>query len=184
MQDSSQNNLNGQSRIERLRRGLYSRKTPDLLDTTTNEFKKGSANVAKEWPTQAGGKFDALATKFANRIEKTKSYTNRILFFSATFFAVSVVAAFFVFFGGLNMISSRNVDIKVVGPVAVPGGQEIELEVLVVNSNSTNLESTIMNIEYPEGMMVVSDDRDKVPEKIINQKFDLGTIKPGERKAR
>jgi hypothetical protein len=178
-----QDPLIGQSKIERLRRGLYSRKTPDLLDTTASELKKGQANVAKEWSTQAGGKFDALATKFANRIEKTKSYTNRILLFSAAFFAVSVVAAFFVFFGGLNMISSRNVDIKVVGPVSVPGGQEIELEVLVVNGNSTSLESAIMNIEYPEGVMVVSDGRDKIPEKIVNQKFELGTIKPGDRKS-
>jgi hypothetical protein len=32
-------------------------------------------------------------------------------------------------------------------------------------------------------MMVVSDERDKVPEKIVNQKFDLGTIKPGDKKS-
>lgn len=178
MQDS-----NGQERIERLKRGLYSRKTPDLLDNTESETKSEEINVAREWNSQAGGKFDALAAKFVNRIEKTKSYTNRILFFSVVFFTVSVAAAFFVFFGGLNMISSRNVDIKVAGPISVPGGQEVEFEVVVVNSNSASLESAIMNIEYPEGMVVVNEERDKVPEKIVNQKFDLGTIKSGERKS-
>jgi hypothetical protein len=91
------------------------------------------------------------------------------------FFLATVFVAGFVFFGGANFISSKNLDIEVVGPTTASAGQAIELGVTVENNNNTDLEVANLSIQYPQ------DTRDPQDSSkgLTFTKTDLGVIKAG-----
>jgi len=85
---------------------------------------------------------------------------------------------FFWFFlkGGLNIVSGRNIDISLQGPLAIDGGQPAHWRVGVINNNRTALDEADLIIEYPP---------EAVPEKSLlasplRERIDLGKINSGQ----
>jgi hypothetical protein len=89
---------------------------------------------------------------------------------------LSVAIASFVFLGGMNMISSRNVNIEVSGPVSIAGGQEISFDAIISNNNSTDLDGAKLTVEYPEGVRKEGD----LSQDVTSQVFDIGSIASGK----
>lgn len=76
----------------------------------------------------------------------------RVVFLASfAFFVVAVGIASYFFFMGRNMVSSENVDIEISGPVAVPAGEELVLQVGVVNRNPVAMELTDLVVDFPDG---------------------------------
>lgn len=165
------------SRLNRLNRGLYSRKTPDILDKGVEGIRpREEEPTSNEWTSKEGSRFDVLASKLSHVAEKQHSFARKFLTLSAVLFIISAGIATFVFLGGMNLISSKNVDIQVVGPVAVGGGQDANFDVVIKNGNNTDLEAVKLTVEYPEGSRSVED----LTKDLVSQSFDLGTIKSGD----
>ncbi len=155
------------SRIERLKRDLYSRDEKRVpqekrgimhgRDTGTD----GDGTVPHEWgpakqfdvPWEA--REEAAYTPMSAR-KKNTSFFSSFLGISLIFFCVSLGIAIFIFFGGLNMISSNNVDIKITGPSSVASGDELDADVSIVNQNRTDLLNPTLYIDYPSGTQSVS----------------------------
>ncbi len=187
----SDNFKNSGDRIDRLKRGLYSRKTPDIIDAPRSEFKKpvslpaspnrsesqggeGEAS-SEEWQLAENSEFDLLASRLAHSAGPRRTFAKKLLVISSLLFVMSLGVAAFVYFGGMNLVSSKNVLIQVVGPISTPGGQNISFDIEVINQNNAALEGVKLAVEYPKGTRSVDD----LNKELTNESFNLGRIESG-----
>jgi hypothetical protein len=71
--------------------------------------------------------------------------------YSLIFAVIAVLFAVLMFFTGGNTVSNTNIDINVLGNSFASGGEELPLEIEVVNKNSTALELADLFVEYDKG---------------------------------
>jgi len=172
-------------KLNKLTNKLYSRNTPNIIDTGRSDFKQTEdsgpiENLGEEgeksWQSTKTSRFDELVANVSNMARNKHTFVKKIFIFSLLFFVLASGIAAFVFLGGVNIVSSRNVDIKIVGPVSVGGGQEVSLDINVINNNNIDLDSASMLIEYPQGTRSVAD----LSKEISNERYNLGKIASGE----
>jgi len=125
--------------------------------------------VKSSWP---------LREKYSPSLTKHQkfSFIQKLLLLSITFFVIAAGISSFIFLGGSNIVSSKNVSILVVGPVSVEAGKEFPLQIIVENKNNVSLEFTDLIIEYPEGTRVAGD----AEKELLRSRRSLGEIAPGE----
>lgn len=167
-------------KLERVQKALYSRNSPNILGKERSEFGESKEDedemeVKKNWGDVENNSFDKLASKFSMATSKKGSFINKIFVFSIVFFVLASAVAGFVLFGGVNMISSKNVDIEITGPISIGAGQEADFEIKILNRNNTELNKISLFVEYPEGTRY-SDDLTKDLDK---EKFSLDKIISG-----
>lgn len=169
-------------KLEKLERKLYSRNAPNIIDTGRSEFRGTGEEMdnimaaKEEWPEIKKSSFDELAMKVANMAQKKNNFVKKIFILSLLFFVAAVGVAAFVFWGGGNMVSSKNVDIKIVGPLSVGGGQEVSFDINIINNNNVDLSSAALSIKYPEGTRSSVD----LSQELTQERFTLDTIKSGQ----
>jgi hypothetical protein len=131
------------SRLERLKRSLYSR-NENLVPKEKRAVVQGREyNVPSNWGGNSGFDFSVTAKK------KNNSFFNKFFLVSIIFFILALGLSAFIFFGGFNMISSNNVDIKIVGPSSVSSGEELDLALSVINSNKVDMQNVKLSVDYP-----------------------------------
>lgn len=144
------------NRIERLKRSLYSRDhAPKVNDErspiTREEVEVKDAWLGKEQAEAASSAFPSVDP------QKKSKFFKRVLLAAVIFFTLSTGVALFIFFGGLNIISTNNIDILVSSPLVVGGGEEMPITVTVNNKNNVDLLNAVLVIEYPEGSRAPGD---------------------------
>jgi len=110
----------------------------------------------------------------------TNPFMKKLFTFALLFFIATMFVAGLIFFGGTNFISSKNVDIAVLGPTNVSAGQVLELGVTIKNENNSDLELANFSIVYPQGTRNPEDSS----ETLTFTKEELGVIKAGDEVAR
>ena len=75
----------------------------------------------------------------------------KILIVAGIFFVFSLAAAFAVFYFGQNQVSYDNVELSILGPNSVSGGEALVFDVNVVNNNDVALEIADIKVTYPRG---------------------------------
>lgn len=160
-----------ESSIERLKRNLYSRNEKLVPKEKRTPVAPSDLDVRKDWGTNVS--FDLSPEAM---VKKNNSFFNKFLLGSFAFFAISLGIAAFIFFGGLNMISSNNLSVDVVAPSSVSSGEEFSMNLSITNSNRTDLEDVVLFVYYPEGTSIPGREN-KV---ITYDKFDLGLIPKGK----
>lgn len=166
-------------KLNRLEKKLYSRSAPSIIDTGRTELKEDmgkNEEIKTDWPNVKTNSFDELAAKMSKVAQNKHNFVNKIFIISLVFFVVAAGIAMFVFLGGSNLVSSRNVDIQVSGLPSVPGGQEVSFDIDVINNNNIDLNAASLLVEYPEGARSPSD----FSKELDRERFDLGTIKSKE----
>jgi hypothetical protein len=158
------------SRIEKLKSALYSRNENLVPKEKRTPVRGEEADVPTDWGQKPSFDFSLEEMK-----HKNNSFFNKFLIISVSFFVLALGASAFIFFGGLNMISSNNVDIKIVAPSSISSGEELDLGLSVVNQNHTDLEEVSLIITYPEG----SRGTDQAGTVLSRDKIDVGTIPKG-----
>ncbi len=160
------------SRIEGLNDTLYSRtryKNPLNERTPVKELE--SQDVEEKWQTP---ELNEMLTH-ERVVTKVNPFMKKVFVFALLFFIATVLVAGFVFMGGSTFISSRNVDINVLGPTTISAGEVLELGVTVSNTNNADLELANLSIQYPSG----SRNPDNTAESLTYTKDDLGVIEAG-----
>src|SRR3989338_2316990 len=155
-------------KLGKLERKLYSRSAPNIV--SENKY------VKENWQNTEVGSFDKLASRVSNMARNKHSFVKKIFVFSILFFIVAFRIATFGFFGGGNQVSSKNVDIKVVGPLSVGAGQEASFDINVINNNNVDLDSASLTVEYATGTRFSID----LTKELNQERFVLGKIKSGE----
>lgn len=159
-------------KIDELNDTLYSRtryKDPLNKRTPVKEFE--SQDVEGGWQTPG---LDEMLKH--ERITPTiNPFMKKVFVFAILFFMATLIVAGFVFLGGNNFISSKNVDINVLGPTVASAGEVLELGVSISNTNNADLEFANFSVQYPQG----SRDPENTAESLTYTKEDLGVIKAG-----
>lgn len=172
-------------KLNQLERKLYSRNAPNIISGADSDADRGlgqdnfdseSVEPRQDWQETKPGNFDELASKISNMAQKKHNFVNKIFVFSLLFFLVAAAVAGFVFWGGMNSVSSRNVDIKLTGPLEVGGGQEVSFSIDVINNNNTDLDSASLIVKYPAGTRLATD----LTKDLAEERFTLQKIKSGE----
>ncbi len=172
-------------KLNELEKKLYSRNTKGTDDGFKNNYSESFSDNSKgeeiyvkdKWESSGPGKFDELASKVSFMANKKSNFINKILIFSVFFFLIAIGISAFIFLGGGNMISSRNVEIEVVGPISVGGGQEVSFDINILNANNVDLSSASLLIEYPSGTKSPTD----LSKELDREKFAIDSIKSGQK---
>ncbi len=135
-------------RIERLKNRLYSRDYKDSRTGGRSSFEESEHQGATDW--SSGDKIPDLLSETQD-LEKKSIWAKRIFAGSIVFFIVAAAITLYMFFGGLNTVSSKNVDVEVGGPIGVAAGEPNEFEVTIKNGNNVPLERVMLVVTYPEG---------------------------------
>jgi hypothetical protein len=98
----------------------------------------------------------------------------KIFIIAIVFLAVSVLAVFYFWSRGVNMISSRNIGIEIKSPVDVNGGELFSFGISIENKNDSTLELSDLIIVFPDGFFSAGG------QALSRERYSLGTIKPGE----
>lgn len=112
-----------------------------------------------------------------NQIEMKKpksSIFKKFFIISIIFFIGALGFAFYKFYTGEVSVSNEKIDIIVLGNAFTKGGDELPLQIEIVNRNNASLELANLIVSYPGG---VSDDISGI---IRLPRDSIGTIKAGE----
>lgn len=160
------------SEIEKLNDRLYSRTNyQGHSDPRSPVRSEESPEVSSQWQTPG---LDEML-KHKRQTPGPHPLLKRIFLIALVFFVISAAVAGFVFVGGVNFVSSRNVDINIVGPTIVSAGETFSLAIGISNANNADIKSVDLSIQYPEG----SRDTNAPGKSLSYDKESLGVIEAG-----
>src|SRR3990167_5233193 len=159
-------------RIEKLNDRLYSRtRYRDPLDKRSPVRELESPEIESKWQTP---ELDEML-KHERVPPKVGLFMKKIFVLALLFFAAAIGISGFIFVGGANFVSSKNVDISVLGPTSIPAGDTLGLGITISNRNNADLEFANLSIQYPQG----SRNPDNTIESLTYTKDTLGVIGAG-----
>jgi hypothetical protein len=166
------------SSIEELRKKLYAR-AGGPKPKERRKLREDAFDVAQTWQPDAEevAQQEQVAPMPSVVYERKQAgRTVRTIFIiSGIFFLASSAVAAWLFFSGKSVISNDNIDMQISGPVSVPGGEELNLQVEIVNRNPVPLILADLIVEYPEGTKSPSNVGTDMP----RTRETIGTIAPG-----
>lgn len=172
------------SRLDEIQKKLYSKHY--VPKHTRAKLRDKEYNLEKDWgedevveDTNPKAEYFGPGTDLSNMNGggvKSKNKLVPLLVLAAIFFASSFGYAFYVFNKGNQSISTADIDINVVGPVAIGGGEPLSLDVLVRNNNNVALELVDLIVDYPEG----TKDAETLVNDLRRIRIPINDIAPGD----
>ena len=173
------------SSVERLKGRLYARESKkrapaqERTPLSPPEHQETPVSWSVE-DTTAGitGQGDIHVHKMPLPYERSSrmSLATKFLIGSAVFFVAAAGVAAYMFFGGGNIVSSRNIDLELVAPSLIDGGKEAQLQILIANHNRTALRLADLIIDYPDS---TRDPKDTT-RAFSHERLSIGTIESGQ----
>lgn len=122
-------------------------------------------NISREWQN------------FKNETpkQKTTSVFKTLFIIAVIFFICASLFAAYKFYEGGSVVSSENIEINVIGNAFTQGGENLPLQIEIINHNNASLELATMIVEYPKGATTNESDLVRLPRE------NIGTIKSGQR---
>jgi len=155
------------NRLEKLKSKLFS-KNFKMQDISYGGFsRQPKSDVPDSWE-----KKEAEIGAEEKFFMKTSIF-KKFFIFSIIFFVLALGFAFYMFFIGGNTVSNENIDISVLGNAFTAGGEELPLQIEIINKNNSPLELADLLVEYPKGS---SGDLSQDTERF---RSSLGTIPAG-----
>lgn len=165
--ESSNNHLSDQQGIEELKKKLYERGGGDF-QVRRSRLSPFYKNVNRTWEPEA------IPPSFGSK--PRANIWLRVLGFSFVFFLVALIAAWYIFSREVNVVSDKNIEIAVKGPVSVKAGDELDLQVALINKNTTGIEQVQLTAVFPSG----SRDPDNSAKEISYLPYSVGRVNSGE----
>lgn len=162
----------GKSEIEKLNETLNSRTQYEEIKDQRHPVKElDSPDVGSTWQSP---NLDEMLQE-EREMPTTNPFMKKIFVFALLFFIATIIVGGFVFLGGTNFVSSKNVEVNVVGPSIVSAGEALELGISISNKNNTDLELANLSVQYPPGSRSPAN----TAETLTFSKEDLGAIAAG-----
>lgn len=155
--------------IAELEKRLYARDPDSVPKRTFGILHPLKSKVDSSWGEKE------LPEKERPKITKVSGY-KRFFVVSFIFFLIALAGALFSVYKGAITLSSKNVDMVILGNSFVSGGESLPIQVDISNKNSADLVEAELTIAYPRG----SFDGDK--SQIERKKVSIGTIGSGKTK--
>lgn len=161
---------NSKNKIEDEKMHLY-----DVKDKNVNHHLEGVLHqighkVSTEWDNEEENNYKE---DMKNRKPKMSIF-KKFFIFAIIFFLIAIGFATYMFYNKDTSVSNDKIDITVIGNAFTKGGEELPLEVEIVNRNNVNLELVNLIVEYPSGASDDVTEMTRLPRDVI------GTINKGE----
>ena len=140
------NNSNAPHRLEDEDSRLYNRDLVGRKEKRFDTLFPKKVSVTKEW-----GAAKTEAVKNAKKVATHPTFFKKFFIFSLLFAIAAIGISAFTFFTGGNTVSNDNITINIGGNSFTPGGDELPLQVEVVNKNPTDLELADLYVAYDKG---------------------------------
>jgi hypothetical protein len=164
-------------RLERLKKKLYSNDEDELQQIKRVRLQKHSVLVDNDWEDdeeKASPAFKLASTQ--SDVPDRGSTYKKVLGISLLLFFGAVAFLIYTFFAGTNAISNTNIDIRLIGPVSSPAGEELPLDIDITNTNNVDLILADLVVSYPEGTRSPADRTTPMP----TERIPVGTISKGQ----
>jgi hypothetical protein len=166
--------LEEKSKIEELKKSLYSRSAPEIRTHRHAAFHGNSfGDVKTDWE-HPKEEFDSEGFN-EDYVSHSGSFFTKILIGSIIFFFIALGIGAYLVFKGAYIVSANNIDINLAGPISVSGGEPVAFNVQVTNKNGIPLQVVNVDVEFPSG---TTDPTDTTQELKSFQKV-IPDIKPG-----
>ncbi|PIW96849.1 hypothetical protein COZ82_02740, partial [Candidatus Kaiserbacteria bacterium CG_4_8_14_3_um_filter_38_9] len=188
--------LKDQAKIEAMRRRLYERGR-NLQPEGRHELLDEENAVVDSWSLKKPSPDQTVASAVANDprpgalttpqlavippvVEPKRkwfhSYRMIILLATLLVFLLVLVGTSIYLLVGSNQISNKNIAINITGPLTVPGGEIMPLQVTLANQNKIPIESVVLIVNYPAGTKSAEDSA----KDIFSSRIQLDRINAGE----
>lgn len=164
---------NDDSRIEQLKKKLFSNSGEELPATKRARLQRHSVLVDNDWKDEDDAENPVIRPQ---EDEDRMPMFKKILYASLVFFGLALAFAGYTVYTGSNSVSNSNIDIRLLGPVSSPAGEELSLDIDIENKNKSDLILSDLVITYPDGTRR-ADDRATA---LNNERISIGTIKQGQ----
>ncbi len=163
------------SKVDNLSDTLYSRtRYKNPLEKRSGVKEIEIPEVEEKW---RGSELDEILER-ERKVDESHPFMKRFFIFTIIFFIGAVVVAGVIFFGGINFVSSKNVDINIVGSTTASSGEVLELAVTIENKNNTDLELVNFSVTFPQG----SRDPKDTSKILTYSREEIGVVKAGDEK--
>ena len=163
------NTSNAPHRLEDEDSRLYNRDLVGRKEKRFDTLFPKKITVTKDWVAAKDG-----AVKNAKKVATHPTFFKKFFIFSLLFAVVAIGISAFTFFTGGNTVSNDNITINIGGNSFTPGGDELPLQVEVVNKNPTDLELADLFVAYDKG----GDSSGGA--QYVNDENTIGTISAGK----
>ncbi len=175
--DNSPQQTEDRSKIEELKKSLYSRNAPPVTAGRRLHLRPKDYDVKTDWEhpkgpnendfSDATGPLAAAASTSYDmesmldeeqdrgshdNYQKTHmSFFTKVLIFSILFFLGCAGVGAYLIFGGSDIVSANNIDINLSGPISIEGGSTSTFTIGVSNKNNIALQVVDLTVDYPVG---------------------------------
>jgi hypothetical protein len=156
--------------IAELEKRLYARDPENVPKRTFGILRPERQNVTSAWGETA-------VPKEPTRRKSSIGGYRLFFIFSLIFFLLALGGAAYSIYRGALTLSSKNVDVNILGNSFVAAGDTLPIQVEVANSNSASLLDTKLTVTYPKGAT------DDTGSNTVTVEQDLGTISAGQTKS-
>jgi hypothetical protein len=153
--------------IEELEKRLYARDPEAVPERKYGILHPRRQNVESTWGD----------TSLEHAKQKTPSSLKgyrRFFLITVLFFVIALGLAFFSIYRAGTTLSSKNVDIAILGNSFVGAGEELPLQVSVTNTNSVSLDNAVLTLIYPKGAV------DSAGGELVRDEHAVGSIGSGK----
>ncbi len=156
--------------LDELQQRLYTR-DPDHMPTR----KFGILHPVKQDTVSTWGTTKLPEEKVLHP-KSAKGY-KRFFTIALVFFLAALGAAAFSLYRGAVTLSSKNVELTILGSSFVGGGEELPIQVEIANKNAADLVGVRLTLNYPKGAT------DESGSDVVRIERELGTIASGKTKS-
>ncbi|MBP9715425.1 MAG: hypothetical protein KBD52_02995 [Candidatus Pacebacteria bacterium] len=130
--------------IEKLKGKLFSKSYSTKIEYR-DSFSSNKKNLTPETWTEKSSNPSNVHKFFKNT-----SVFKKFFIFSVAFFVLSIAFVAFNFFGVGKNVSNDNIEISIFGNTFTDGGEDLPIQIQIINKNSTDLDLVDLVIEYPK----------------------------------
>lgn len=159
------------NRIEEMTKRLYSKDQSLLRKNRQGILHKIPYDVPDQWHPDPDGSTNTMAEKMLHKSPIFKKF----FIFSLIIFLGAMGFAGYKFFVGFNTVSNDNIDLVILGNSFAAGGEDVPLQIQVVNRNNVALELADLMVEYPNGST-----GDETGDYVRLPAISIGTLAPGK----
>ncbi len=156
--------------IAELQKKLYTR-DPDNMP----KRKFGILHPVKDQTKSTWGETKLPESKL--KVHQSAAGYKRFFVIALLFFFGALAVALFAYYRGAVTLSSKNVEVTILGNSFVAGGEELPVQIEIANKNSADLVDAELTINYPKGAT------DETGSDIVRLERELGSIGSGKTKS-
>lgn len=160
------------NKIDKLRKDLYEKRKDKFNQPRESLLRPVTYSVGGEWK-----KNEEVERKEKVIKKPPVSIFKKFFIIALVFFLGTVFYAVYNYLQGTytTVVSDKKIEIKITGNSFIKAGEDLSLEIEIINNNNADLEFAYLFIEHPKGSLNDWSDLERLPRE------SLGTINPGQR---